>query len=118
MGRLISAGRRSTVRVCTATIAALRNIISEASQTAIESQAYANGLSKGLIIGFSNGTGRIWRFGVCVATPLTAIGMLCKAQSTSSRLQHCDGTRRLSVAEWRDGSAGERSNLGLSQRQS
>ena len=77
MGWLVSAGRRCTVRVCTAAVSALRSFISKASQIAIKLQTYANGLGDGLVIGPSNGIGGIWRFGVCVATPLTAIGTLC-----------------------------------------
>ena len=55
----------------------------------VELKAYANGLVDGLTIGFSVGIGGIWRFDVCVPTPLTFIWTLCKAQSTSSGLQHC-----------------------------
>ena len=91
MSWLMSAGRCSMDGVRTAAISALWRIISKASQAGDELQAYANGLVDGLIIGLSDGVGRIWRFGVCVTTPLTAIWTLCKAQSTSSRLQHYDG---------------------------
>ena len=55
----------------------------------VGSQAYADGLVDGLVVGFSVGIGGIWRFKVCVRTPLRIIWTLCKAQSTSSRLQHC-----------------------------
>ena len=57
-------------------------------QEEIELKAYANGLVDGLIVGFSVGIVRIWRFDVCVPTPLTSIWTLCKAQSAFSGLQH------------------------------
>lgn len=91
------ASRRSMDGVRTATISTLREIISKASQAGVEPQAYANRLIDGLVIGFSDGVGGIWRFGVCIATPLTTIWTLWKAQSTSPHLQHCDGALGLST---------------------
>ncbi|KAF6220194.1 hypothetical protein HO133_003325 [Letharia lupina] len=62
------------------------SIVSKASQARVELQAYTNRLGDGLVVGFSDGSGGVWRFGVYVPTPLTAIWTLCKAQSTSSYL--------------------------------
>ena len=62
------------------------SIISNASKVGVKLQTYANGLVDGLVIGFSDGIGGIWRFGIGIPTPLTAIWMPCKAQSTTPRL--------------------------------
>ena len=63
----------------------------------VKLKAYANGLVDGLVIGFSVGIGGIWRFNVCVPTPLTFTRSLCKVQSTFSGLQHCIEAPSLSV---------------------
>ena len=54
----------------------------------VESKAYANGLVDGLVIGHSIGIGGVWGFNVCVPSPLIPIWTMCKAQGTSSGLQH------------------------------
>ena len=97
MGWLVSACRRSMDGVGTAAISSLRNFISKTSQAKVRLQSYADGLVDGLVVGFSDGTGGIWRFDVCISTPVASVWTLCKAQSTSPRLQHCDGARRLSM---------------------
>ena len=79
MGWLISASRRSVDGVSAATVSALWSTISSASRVGVEMQAYTNGLIDGLAIGFSDGIGGVWRFGVCVTPPLAAIWTLYKA---------------------------------------
>ena len=63
----------------------------------VKLKTYTNRLVDGLVIGFSVVIGGIRRFNVCVPTPLTFIWTLCKAQSTSSGLQHCNEAPSLSV---------------------
>ena len=89
-GWLVSTSGRSVDRVRTTAITTLWTIISRIFKIEVAMQAYAYGLVDGLIIGFSDGIGGVWRFGDCVPTQLTAIWTLCKAQSTSTLLQHCD----------------------------
>lgn len=96
MGWLKTTSRRSMDRISTAAVTALWKISAKLNRR-VELQAYANGLVNGLVVGFSVGIGRIWGFDVCVSTPLTVTWTLCQAQSTSLRLQHCDGARRLSM---------------------
>ncbi len=91
VGWLMSAGRSSMGGVSPAAIATLWSIISKDFQAVVEPQPYANRFVDRLVIGRSDGIGGIWRFGVCVPTPLTVKWTLCQAQSTSSRLQHGDG---------------------------
>lgn len=62
------------------------SIVRNARQVGVNVQTYANGLVDGLVIGFSDGIGGIWRFSIGVPTPLTAIWTPCKAQSTPPRL--------------------------------
>ena len=97
MGWLVSACRRSMDGVGTAAISPLRNFISKTSQAEVGLHAYTDGLVDGLVVGFSDRIGGIWRFDVCISTPVTSVWTLCKAQSTSPRLQHCDGIRRPSM---------------------
>lgn len=97
MGRLISAGGRSMDGVGPAAVSTLWKMISGASQAGFGLRAYADGLGDGLVVGLSDGTGGIWRFGVCVTTPMKAIWTLREAQSTPSRLQHRDRAPRLSM---------------------
>ena len=75
-GWLMSASSRSVGGVSPAAVATLWNIISKASQAEFVLQPYANGLIDGLVIGFSDRIGRIWRFGMCVPTPLTHVWTL------------------------------------------
>ena len=75
-GWLMSTSSRSVGGVSPAAVATLWNMISKASQAEFVLQAYANGLVDGFIIGFSDSIGGIWRFGLGVPTPLTAVWTL------------------------------------------
>lgn len=107
MGWLETASRRSMDRISTAAVTTLWNNSAKLDRR-VKLQAYANWLVNGLVVGFSVGIGRIWRFNVYVSTPLTVTWTLCQAQSTSSRLQHCDGARRLSMPSQEVGGDEER----------
>ena len=97
VGWLVSTGRRCMSRVSPTAITTLCSIISKASLIGVEVEAYTNGLVDRFVVGLSYGIGRVWRSAVRVPTPLTAVWTLCKAQSTSLHLWHCDRAPKLSM---------------------
>ena len=97
VGRLVSTSRRCMSRLSTTAITTLCSSISKASLTGFEAEAYTNGLVDRFVVGLSYGIGGVWRSGVREPTPLTAVWTLCKAQSSSLHLWHCNGAPKLSM---------------------
>ena len=97
VGWLVSTCRRRMSRVSTTAITTLCSIISKASLIGFEAEAYTNGLVDRFVVGLSYGIGGVWRSAVREPTPLTAVWTLCKAQSNSLHLRHCNEAPKLSI---------------------